>query len=262
VPSIQGSWLLVEDVETFAGLLREGDAKDTLNIHVPEYRERVTDLREAICGTYVTYRYSVQFGGGDQIAREVMHVWADDSQILRFRMSRYSGFTHVMEFKGYILPVGISLIFIGLHSKKNFADCGLTLVLRNEYARDSMKCELGLMSSAAMHGDWNPWVARILLVRVSNEPSDIETFMNKVTRVGNAERIIRQDFGSRHEARVKEILDNQPREIDTIREKGKSPSISRETVLRLDLERFNHMMPDILADVMEDVRTRAPFKYF
>jgi hypothetical protein len=73
---------------------------------------------------------------------------------------------------------------------------------------------------------------------------------------------MRADFGARHEVWLRAFIDNSPRSTSKEREPREIEGelARRDPVLRIDRIRFNEIMPDILADVMNDSTIQAPFK--
>jgi hypothetical protein len=266
VPGIQGHWLLAADLDQFVKLLNQIDNQDIIPITVPGYRKNVASLKTWLCGTYVAYRYPFEARSDEMVIRQVLHIWPENDSVLRFRMSFWSRSDEpgqqAMEFQGHVLPVGLSLFFVGLNTGQTQVDRGCSLFFHDDRTPMMRDCKLGLLSSTRLHGDWGPCAASTILVRVDWSPPDLNKFINDVTYIGPTEQIIRGDFGAKHEDWLKSFIDNRPRGTQEERallrvEGGRS---YRDPVLRLDRFRFNEIMPNILEDVRDDPEILAPFK--
>src|SRR5260370_20960292 len=83
-----------------------------------DYRSQAASLQNWLCGVHIAYRYSLDFIDTGDVAREVVHIWNNDS-ILQFRMSfvnpsgRDIGPVHYYE--GPVLLVGRTAVLIGVN---------------------------------------------------------------------------------------------------------------------------------------------------
>jgi len=276
LPNLEGSALLAPDSETFAQFLKSAGVRNTITIEVPEYDKKAKSLANWLNGTYVAYRYAFEGTDDRDVTREVLHIWMDKESTLRFRMSYWSRLAEpgqeASEFTGHVVPIGQSIMFVGLSTDDQHRNRGRSLFLYDDRAHPRMRnVALGLLTSTRLHGDWAPCVACTLLIRVEKQPSNIADFVQAVTLIDDTGTLIERDFGARHKTFIRAILDNRPRgsvkepELERLNFVGSSDEVStdvtpREAVLRLNRQRFDDNMPRILDDVLSDSSIDAPFK--
>ena len=276
LPNIEGSALLAPDTETFAQFLKSAGIRNTITIEVPEYGVKVKSLAKWLNGTYIAYRYAFEGADDRAVSREVLHIWMDEESTLRFRMSYWSRTSEpgqeALEFTGHVIPIGQSIMFVGLSKDHPQRDRGRSLFLHDDRAHPRMRnVALGLLTSTRLHGDWAPCVACTLLIRVEREPSNIADFIQAVSLIDDTGTLIERDFGARHKTFVRALLDNRPRgsikepELERLARVGSLDELSkdampRDAVLRLNRQRFDDNMPRILDDVLSDSSIDAPFK--
>ena len=276
LPNLEGSALLAPDSETFAQFLKSAGVRNTITIEVPEYDKKAKSLANWLNGTYVAYRYAFEGTDDRDVTREVLHIWMDKESTLRFRMSYWSRLAEpgqeASEFTGHVIPIGQSIMFVGLSKDHPQRDRGRSLFLHDDRAHPRMRnVALGLLTSTRLHGDWAPCVACTLLIRVEREPSNIADFIQAVSLIDDTGTLIERDFGARHKTFVRALLDNRPRgsikepELERLARVGSLDELSkdampRDAVLRLNRQRFDDNMPRILDDVLSDSSIDAPFK--
>jgi len=266
VPAIQDSWWTLSDHSEFLRLARPSGSKDSVQLVVPNYHRAILGLEHRWCGTYIAYRYSFEARTDGLVAREVIHIWLDNS-VMRFRMSYWAeATTHPGQkarfFEGTVLPVGLSVFLVGLSSDGEH-DRGRSLFFHDDRSPGEMRdCKFGLLTSTRLHGDYGPCVACIFLVRVDWVPSDLDTFMQDATCIYDTDQMLHEDFGSNHDIWLKGFLDNRPRGTPKEPEYAEVDGHPkyRDPVLRLDRIRFIERMPEVLAEVMRDDKIQSPFK--
>jgi hypothetical protein len=261
VPHIKSDWLLIDNFKTFVSMVEDRAASETVGIAVPGYHERISGVRERLCGTYVSYRYSFAMGENDLVARGVLSVHANSSDTLQFMMS-LSAMPHTEpdRFVGKVLPFEACSILVGVSAWQYSEARGCSLLISDDRYSSLTGCKQGFFSITARHADMSPCVARILLVRAEHEPEDLDSFMNHVTCVAKSADIITRDFGSEHERWIKAFLDNRPSGTARDMAEFEGHVLSRDSVLRVDRARFIRNMPKILEDVVRDASISAPFK--
>jgi hypothetical protein len=84
VPHIQPVWLSSPSAEEFKA--RRAESSVILLTMPTDYRSMAVALQNWLCGVHIAYRYSLDFIDTGDVAREVVHIWNNDS-ILQFRMS-------------------------------------------------------------------------------------------------------------------------------------------------------------------------------
>src|SRR5262249_46355824 len=95
------------------------------------------EIKNWLCGTYITYRYGFGSTSTDQVVREVLYIARPENDLpsdLQFRMSypdraadpRKGPF----EFAGQVLPIDESLFFVGFSFSNASRDRACSLFLR------------------------------------------------------------------------------------------------------------------------------------
>lgn len=257
LPDMEESWLALDDHGAFRRLVL-GSLPNLATLHVPDLYVSSDKLKNRLGGTFLVYRFSFHqkpgkeeiARGEEEVAREVLHV-EQEKHTLRFRMSFWGEGSDqnqpALIYNGVVLPIGMSVIFVGFSNKQTKVDRGRTLTLHREDAPASLKdLNLGLLTSTRMHLNSDPVVVCAIIVRIQWKPDDLEKFIQKATRIASFAEIIEKDFGPNHATKIRTYLDNRPH--------------GKELVLRINMERFNTEMPDIFAKVCANSSIRAPFK--
>jgi hypothetical protein len=264
-PRIKDYWFRARTFEAFLEYYNNTEMPELVSFEVHNLKERKKQIETGLPGLYVTYRHSFDSDVPNSIAREVLLVNSD----LSFRMSFWPTFANGDEkpefFNGKIIPVGESIVFVGLSNvtATSLPDRGRVIFCHADNLH--RECRFGMISSTRLHHERSPCAACIFFVRVTAEIGDkeLENFYEKSTRIGPFNEIIAADFGNEAEDYLEIFLDNSP--IGTPRKKKKLQRLegeqsSPEQILRLNLGRFNREMPQIIKRVLDDKAIRAPFK--
>ena len=248
-----------ESIERFIEYLN-----DFVSFEVPGLSTKVGKLKTWLCGTYVTYRYGFDLKSIDEVVREVIHIKLEGAS-LKFTMTFLErspeGARGPHVFEGYVLPVGESLLLLGLNFGEVKHDRGRCIFFRNEGKRE---CKIGIMSGTRLEDNLSPCAACIVLVRTQSavEHDKLKDFMHVITKTGGFDEIVLDDFGVRHRDALRAFLDNRPlgvpKDEDLMVFEAKRSDI--DPVLRLDLSQFNQEMRKILRNVFADDTINSSFK--
>jgi hypothetical protein len=270
VPHIQPVWLSSPSAEEFKA--RRAESSVILLTMPTDYRSMAVALQNWLCGVHIAYRYSLDFIDTGDVAREVVHIWNNDS-ILQFRMSFVNpsggdiGPVHFYE--GPVLLVGRTAVLIGTNvepktAQREYDRARIIVVDHDNGGGDTHDCKIGLMTSTRPRRDHAPCTASTILLRAEWKVTQplLDKLMVSATVIRSLDETIEKDFGTAHAAIIKLFLDNRPNgysvepELESHVKFGPRP----ERVLRLDTERFATHMRHILTDVVANNAICAPFK--
>jgi hypothetical protein len=255
VPTIQAHWLSLE-ANDFAQLIQR-PTSSVLKLELPGIRSNSDELRHWLCGSYIAYNFGFDAGPDTEVVRRVLHIWGSEEPYLQFRMSFFQFPRVAREFRGYVLPVGLALWFIGFDiDGAEYDHRGCSLFFSNDRDPALRGCKLGILSSTRLHGDRAPSATSIMLVRANWIERDTARFDDDITRISSADEIFSNDFGAERVAAIKSLMDDRDDPTSTLRMKASG----HNPVLRASQYRFNSLMPAILAEVFNDNDVRAPFK--
>jgi hypothetical protein len=270
VPQLQSVWLSSRSVAEF----KEQRAQSgVIPLTMPtDYRSKATSLQNWLCGVHVAYRYSLDFIDTGDVAREIIHIWENDS-VLQFRMSFVNpssgdiGPVHFYE--GPILLVGRSAVLIGMNvepktAQREYDRARIIVIDHDNGGGDTQDCKIGLMTSTRPRRDHAPCTASTVLLRAQWKVTQalLDKLMVSATVIRSLDETIERDFGTEHGGLIKLFLDNRPlgypleAELEVYAKLRPRP----DRVLRLDTERFAMHMRHILADAMHNDTICAPFK--
>jgi hypothetical protein len=269
-PHIQPVWLSSRSVEEFNAQRAQSSV---IPLTMPaDYRATATALHNWLCGVHIAYRYSLDFIDTGDVAREVVHIWNNDS-VLQFRTSFVNpsggdtGPVHYYE--GPILLVGRTAVLIGMNvepktAQREYDRARIIVIDHDNGGGDTHDCKIGLMTSTRPRRDHAPCTASTILLRTQWKVTQplLDRLMVSATVIRPLDETIEKDFGTAHGALIKLFLDNRPsgyaieKELEPYVKSGPRP----ERVLRLDTERFATNMRHILTDVVADKAICAPFK--
>ena len=270
VPHIQPVWLSSPSVAEFKAQRAESSVA-TLTMPT-DYRSQAAALQNWLCGVHVAYRYSLDFIDTGDVAREIVHIWSNDS-VLQFRMSFVNpsggdiGPVHFYE--GPVLLVGRTAVLVGTNVEPKTAqreyDRARIIVLDHDNGGgDTHDSKIGLMTSTRARRDHAPCTASTILLRAQWKVTQplLDKLMVSATVIRPLDETIEKDFGAAHAAHIKLFLDNRPSGYPVESElEPYVKSIPRpERVLRLDTERFATHMRHIIMDVVANKAICAPFK--
>jgi hypothetical protein len=228
-------------------------------------------LADWLNGYYVSYRYSYEESSERKIAREVLHLFQVDGSF-RFRLWYSRGGSNIDRkietFNGVIVPIGRSLFFTGVSE-----DRGRTIIMRQEKRRGSLQCRIGIMTSCKVQNDAEPVSACVVMLKLQVEP-DAKEWQSKycaleagVVGVFEKRDVLRDDFPGESQLEytnglysekhtfhdwMTTFIDNKPLTPDTHTNRD-------DSVLRLHLDRFYHVMPQIQSAILRDVTCNVPF---
>lgn len=276
-PALKAAWF-DSDYESFAKRLEKAEpGRQPYEFSAPVYKGGDSNtlqppaLATWLKGYYVSYRYSYEESSHRRVAREVLHVDQVDGSF-RFRLWYSRGGSNpdrkIETFNGVIVPIGRSLFFTGVSE-----DRGRTIIMRQERRREAAQCRIGIMTSCKVQGDAEPVSACVVMLKLQVAPS-VEDWQSKycaleagVVGVFSKDLVLGADFPSgqkveytigphrvlhTHQEWMEIFIDNKPLTPD------EHPTRD-DTVLRLHLDRFYHVMPQIHAAILQDVRYNVPF---
>jgi hypothetical protein len=269
VPHLHEHHFTAETLEQFKGRLHRVAANYSCMLSVNCEARKLREMEEYLVGTHVAYRYAFEaHGEEDRVAREVVRIDKSGSSF-SFNMS-FWGDRHndpeqqSMAFSGIVIPVGLSVIMVGLNEGQARLDRGRCLVIHEDGpAPRARQCRLGMLSSTRLYENWAPCAASTILVRLQWKPKDLDGFVDDATTMGSFSDIIEKDFGVDEERLLwlRAFLDNRPFGTDVDEDlKRLEGSRQRDWTLRLDPGRFNSQMPSILKAAVDDPDICAPFK--
>ena len=270
VPQIQSVWLSSRSVAEFKAQRAESGV---IPLTMPtDYRSKATALQNWLCGVHVAYRYSLDFIDTGDVAREIVHIWENNS-VLQFRMSFVNptggdiGPVHFYE--GPVMLVGRTAVLIGMNvepktAQREYDRARIIVIDHDNGGGDTHDCKIGLMTSTRPRRDHAPCTASTVLVRAQWKVSLalLDKLMASATDIRSLDERIEKDFGTEHGALIKLFLDNRPLgyplepELQPYVKSGPRP----DRVLRLDTERFATHMRHILMHAVANDAICAPFK--
>jgi hypothetical protein len=254
VPHLEAQWFLSQSVEQFIARA-EDQPKDrkivTLSIPAEGYKH-FDRLRRWLCGVYICYRYSFEQNEERLVAREVLNVKHRNGSLL-FEMSFVPGGGEINQdvrtFTGVILPIGESAFFVGWNDYR-----GRSLFLHCDFAPEAKDCRFGILSSTRLGANRAPLAACTVILKRPSEPKNLERFMSEMTVSRPFNEMIDADFGENARDLMSAFLDNGHHVIEI---GGKTVP---DTVLRLNLHRFNAAMPSLYRAALNNPGLRSPFK--
>jgi hypothetical protein len=270
VPHIQPVWLSSRSIAEFNAQRAQSSV---IPLTMPaDYRSTASVLQNWLCGVHIAYRYSLDFIDTADVAREVVHIWNNES-VLQFRMSFVNpsggeiGPVHFYE--GPVLLVGRTAVLIGTNvepktAQREYDRARIIFIDHDNGGGDTHDCKIGLMTSTRPRRDHAPCTASTILLRAQWKigPALMDKLMVSATVIRPLAETIEKDFGTAHMALIRLFLDNRPSgypvesELGPYVKSGPRP----ERVLRLDTERFATHMRHILRDVVTNEIICAPFK--
>jgi hypothetical protein len=199
--------------------------RDTVDIPISiRARADIADDLQRLSGMYISYRYAFEPGDVDQLwVREVIVFERDHVPMpfkMSFRVGPHDPNKDLQLFQGYILPLGNSLMCLGVHNDRRNRDLDRSRCLflnRSVFAIGADgDARFGILASTRAQGNFEPMAACILLLRVIHEPAaeELAEFMRQCTIICPRKEIIEHDFkGITHEQQMHlyEFLDNVPR---------------------------------------------------
>ncbi len=271
VPRIQPVWLSSRSIAEFRAQRVESAV---IPLTMPtDYRAQAAALQNWLCGIHVVYRYSLDFIDTGDVAREIVHIWNQDS-VLQFRMSFVNpssgdiGPVHFYE--GPVLLVGRTAVLIGTNveprtAQRQYDRARVIVIDHDNGGGDTQDCKIGLMTTTRPRRDHAPCTASTILLRAQwNVPqASLEKLMVSATVIRSLDETIESDFGSAHGGLIRLFLDNRPLGYPLEPELAAhaKPGPPRpDRVLRLDTERFATHMRHILLDAVANNAICAPFK--
>jgi hypothetical protein len=270
VPQIQSVWLSSRSIAEF----KEQRAQSgVIPLTMPaDYRSHAAALQNWLCGVHVAYRYSLDFIDTGDVAREIIHIW-DNESVLQFRMSFVNptggdiGPVHYYE--GPVLLVGRTAVLIGMNvepktAQREYDRARIIVIDHDNGGGDTQDCKIGLMTSTRPRRDHAPCTASTILLRTQWKvgQASLDRLMNSATVIRSLDETIEKDFGTEHGAHIRLFLDNRPHgyvvepELQPYVKSGPRP----DRVLRLDTERFATHMRHILMDAVANASICTPFK--
>jgi len=270
VPQIQSVWLSSRSIAEFKAQRAQSGV---LPLTMPtDYRSQAAALQNWLCGVHVAYRYSLDFIDTGDVAREIIHIW-DNESVLQFRMSFVNptggdiGPVHYYE--GPVLLVGRTAVLIGMNvepktAQREYDRARILVIDHDNGGGDTQDCKIGLMTSTRPRRDHAPCTASTVLLRAQWKvtAASLDKLMTSATVIRSLDETIEKDFGTAHGGLIKLFLDNRPLgyplEADLEPHAKARPRPDR--VLRLDTERFATHMRHILMDAVANDAIYAPFK--
>jgi hypothetical protein len=251
---------------------KPGD-QDDIRFNVPGYADAVVAIRSTIVGTYVTYRYAFEPHSEALIAREVLDIFQDGPDIgfsMSFCKNVEQPDPNPGEFRGKVIPVGLSLYFIGFSHMDAHYSRGRSFFIPEERGTFQKDCNIGILSGTRLYGDHGPSTACALMFRapIQRGPTALRQFVRDVTRNKPFEKIMPKDFGNdtARQKWLKTFLDNRPAGSANDPDLAKFELIDgeqerpRDFALRVDLERFRRQMRSIYEEIKTDTSVNSPFK--
>src|SRR5580704_7632695 len=270
VPHIQPVWLSSRSVEEFNAQRAQSSV---IPLTMPaDYRATATALHNWLCGVHIAYRYSLDFIDTGDVAREVVHIWNNDS-VLQFRTSFVNpsggdtGPVHYYE--GPILLVGRTAVLIGMNvepktAQREYDRARILVIDHDNGGGDTQDCKIGLMTSTRPRRDHAPCTASTVLLRAQWKvtAASLDKLMTSATVIRSLDETIEKDFGTAHGGLIKLFLDNRPLgyPLEAELEPHAKARPRPDRVLRLDTERFATHMRHILMDAVANDAICAPFK--
>jgi hypothetical protein len=270
VPQIQSVWLSSRSIAEFKAQRAQSGV---LPLTMPtDYRSQAAALQNWLCGVHVAYRYSLDFIDTGDVAREIIHIW-DNESVLQFRMSFVNptggdiGPVHYYE--GPVLLVGRTAVLIGMNvepktAQREYDRARIIVIDHDNGGGDTQDCKIGLMTSTRQRRDHAPCTASTILLRAQWKVGQAspDKLMTSATVIRSLDETIAKDFGTKHAAHIRLFLDNRPHgypvepDLQPYVKSGPRP----DRVLRLDTETFATHMRHILTDAVANNAICAPFK--
>jgi hypothetical protein len=237
-----------------------------------DYRSQAAALQNWLCGVHVAYRYSLDFIDTGDVAREIIHIW-DNESVLQFRMSFVNptggdiGPVHYYE--GPVLLVGRTAVLIGMNvepktAQREYDRARILVIDHDNGGGDTQDCKIGLMTSTRPRRDHAPCTASTVLLRAQWKvtAASLDKLMTSATVIRSLDETIEKDFGTAHGGLIKLFLDNRPLgyPLEAELEPHAKARPRPDRVLRLDTERFATHMRHILMDAVANDAICAPFK--
>lgn len=276
----QADWFQLPLADFRAFVEKAAGARQSYTIYAPSYAPRLDgaatealkpdELRDWLCGLYISYRYSYEASAYYKVAREVLWVTEFEGRYF-FRLWYARGGAalgnSIEEFKGVVLPIGRSLFFTGASQ-----DRGRSLLMRQERNPDSRYCRICIMTSSKVQDDASPVAACTALLKLEEIPENwwlkYCTKKARVVGVDTVDAIIGGDFmlkdamneieGETYQSWLCKFLNNAPLTPADLGQGSIPPK--GDSVLRLHLVRFYGHMERIRQEIVKDTRRVAPFK--
>lgn len=269
IPKLQGEWFSSTSLDDFNN---KRGAAGFLAVKIPpNYTQLVSSVENWLCGTHVTYRYSLDSIDTGDIAREVVQIWRAGPALLhRMSFVPHSGGRDnpIYFFEGPVILIGRTAVLLGTNVGQQSRDRDRARVLMLDHGdgdRDTVDCKMALMTSTRPRQDLAPCTASTLLIRAKWDASQaLDDLVNSATTIRSLHETVRDDFGLAHETLIRVFLDNRPSGCKNDPElqayEALVPEGGHDRVLRLNTERFARNMKRIVATALNDDSICSPYK--
>ena len=251
IPNIHESWFLDSSLEEFQSRLKR-DPLAALRKFLEVAPREFSEIERRLCGTYVCYRYSFE-SASSKIVRSVLHIARSASESLAFHMSAprrsadvQKGLEHI---EGLVVEASGHLYLIGrtVPRANNASDFRVVTMTISDGGR-STSARTGLLVTA--RNDSSPVAARMVLLKVDQEPNDLIGFMEQTTRVGTVDELLVHDYGSTAGRYIRYFIDNSligaEKEVELKSLEG--VRVHPDSTLRVDCSRFYDEIPIVLQE--------------
>lgn len=211
LPSINLTWFDVNNIEEFKERLPLKTGRGYPCFGIPEgkiLQKEINDLGELLSGTYILYRHAYHKKGEKIYVRELMHVYYDNNNTLMFKSYYYTDNYIGYFFKGSILPIGDTIIFVGTAWENDQRARALFFEKRKTSLRKkSIDYHIGILTSNNLERNM-PCSTRVVLLRDKvhkKRNMDICFRAKSIVRFGDEHLLA--DFG-KNEKVVEKILSN------------------------------------------------------
>jgi hypothetical protein len=204
-------------------------AKNTIDVpfSIPQRPDITKDL-DKLGGIYISYRFAFEPANFErQWVREVVIIESDKQPIkftMSFKIGANDGNEDLRLFEGYVLPLGRSLMCVGVHCNPDITGSssdshrGRCLFLNRSIVATIPNApnggaRFGILASTRGQGEFEPSAACTLLIRANHLPTDLREFMHRSTVIRPSNEIMRQDFKDLpplQERFLRQFLDNIP----------------------------------------------------